>query len=45
MLPHVDRFMSAHNLQSLAELVQVLGGSARPQRARTTTPSPTAAAG
>lgn len=45
MLPHVDRFMSAHNLQSLAELVQVLGGSARPQRARTATPSPTAAAG
>ena len=26
MLPHVDRFLPAHNLQSLADLVQVLGG-------------------
>lgn len=34
MLPHVDRFMSAHNLQSLAELVQVLGGAAGPERMR-----------
>ena len=26
MLPHVDHFLPAHNLQSLADLVQVLGG-------------------
>ena len=26
MLPHVDRFLPAHNLQSLADLVGVLGG-------------------
>ncbi len=32
MLPHVDRFMPAHNLQSLAELVQVLGRRAGPVR-------------
>ncbi len=32
MLPHVDRFLPAHNLQSLAELAQVLAGGARPGR-------------
>ncbi len=32
MLPHVDRFMPAHNLQSLADLVQVLGRRAGPVR-------------
>ena len=32
MLPHVDRFMPAHNLQSLAELVQVLGRRSGPIR-------------
>ena len=26
MLPHVDLFLPAHNLHSLADLVQVLGG-------------------
>jgi len=34
MLPHVDRFLPAHNLQSLTDLVQVLAArepaSARP---------------
>ncbi len=28
MLPHVDRFLPAHNLDSLAQLVQVLAGQA-----------------
>jgi uncharacterized protein with von Willebrand factor type A (vWA) domain len=34
MLPHVDRFLPAHNLQSLAELVAVLrqSGTPRPPR-------------
>jgi hypothetical protein len=35
MLPHVDRFLPAHNLQSLAELVDVLaqrGAPGRPAR-------------
>ena len=35
MLPHVDQFLPAHNLHSLADLVQVLGGrgsSANPHR-------------
>ena len=32
MLPHVDHFMPAHNLQSLADLVQVLGRRAGPTR-------------
>ena len=27
MLPHVDHFLPAHNLHSLADLVQVLAGS------------------
>ncbi|HNU10507.1 MAG TPA: VWA domain-containing protein [Rubrivivax sp.] len=39
MLPHVDRFMPAHNLQSLAELVDVLAGPPTPQRVRTADPS------
>jgi uncharacterized protein with von Willebrand factor type A (vWA) domain len=35
MLPHVDRFLPAHNLQSLAELVDVLSSaSAAPRPAR-----------
>lgn len=29
MLPHVDHFLPAHNLHSLADLVQVLGGQSR----------------
>jgi len=29
MLPHVDLFLPAHNLDSLAQLVQVLAGSHR----------------
>jgi uncharacterized protein with von Willebrand factor type A (vWA) domain len=33
MLPHVDRFLPAHNLQSLAELVQVLCQAEAPARA------------
>jgi len=33
MLPHVDRFLPAHNLQSLAELVQVLCQAEVPARA------------
>ena len=28
MLPHVDEFRSAHNIESLAELAQVLAGPA-----------------
>ncbi|NRF69475.1 VWA domain-containing protein [Aquincola sp. S2] len=32
MLPHVDRFLPAHNLQSLAELVQVLRQMDTPPR-------------
>ena len=32
MLPHVDRFLPAHNLQSLAELVQVLTQPQTPSR-------------
>ena len=32
MLPHVDRFLPAHNLQSLAELVQVLRQPDVPRR-------------
>jgi hypothetical protein len=32
MLPHVDRFLPAHNLQSLADLVGVLGGMNQPPR-------------
>ncbi|MBI5256064.1 MAG: VWA domain-containing protein, partial [Burkholderiales bacterium] len=32
MLPHVDRFLPAHNLQSLAELVAVLAQPERPGR-------------
>ena len=32
MLPHTDSFLPAHNLQSLAELVQVLRGQHRPDR-------------
>jgi uncharacterized protein with von Willebrand factor type A (vWA) domain len=32
MLPHVDRFLPAHNLQSLAELVQVLRQPDLPRR-------------
>ncbi|WP_088280627.1 VWA domain-containing protein [Ideonella sp. A 288] len=33
MLPHVDRFLPAHNLQSLGELVDVLSRHDVPQRA------------
>jgi uncharacterized protein with von Willebrand factor type A (vWA) domain len=40
MLPHVDHFMPAHNLQSLADLVQVLGRRAG-SRAGPRTGSPT----
>ena len=32
MLPHVDQFLPAHNLQSLADLVRVLGGPSQPAR-------------
>ncbi|MBP6319685.1 MAG: VWA domain-containing protein [Rubrivivax sp.] len=32
MLPHVDHFMPAHNLQSLGQLVAVLAGAERPPR-------------
>ena len=32
MLPHVDRFLPAHNLQSLADLVKVLRGHDAPPR-------------
>ncbi|RVU44407.1 vWA domain-containing protein [Rubrivivax rivuli] len=32
MLPSVDEFLPAHNLQSLAELAQVLAGAGRPKR-------------
>jgi uncharacterized protein with von Willebrand factor type A (vWA) domain len=32
MLPHVDRFLPAHNLQSLTDLVQVLAARERPPR-------------
>ena len=33
MLPHVDRFLPAHNLQSLADLVAALARPDRPDRA------------
>jgi uncharacterized protein with von Willebrand factor type A (vWA) domain len=32
MLPHVDQFLPAHNLQSLTDLVQVLAARERPPR-------------
>ncbi|HSM23112.1 MAG TPA: VWA domain-containing protein, partial [Rubrivivax sp.] len=32
MLPHVDRFLPAHNLQSLEQLAQVLAGGDAPGR-------------
>ena len=39
MLPHVDRFLPAHNLQSLADLVGVLGGmNTAPPRLPSATP-------
>jgi uncharacterized protein with von Willebrand factor type A (vWA) domain len=34
MLPHVDRFLPAHNLDSLDQLVSVLGQARRPDRVR-----------
>ena len=45
MLPHVDRFLPAHNLDSLAQLAQVLAGRGeRPARAQwsgtTASPAP-----
>ena len=41
MLPHVDRFLPAHNLHSLAELVAVLGQPAAPRPPRrTAAPAP-----
>ena len=39
MLPHVDRFLPAHNLHSLAELVAVLGQPAAPRPPRRTAAS------
>jgi len=38
MLPHVDRFLPAHNLQSLADLVQVLSGRVGPRPAASQAP-------
>jgi uncharacterized protein len=32
MLPHVDHFLPAHNLESLAQLAQVLAGGDAPGR-------------
>ena len=34
MLPHVDRFLPAHNLDSLSQLAAVLAGQAEPPRMR-----------
>jgi hypothetical protein len=34
MLPHVDRFLPAHNLDSLEQLVQVLARRDEPERIR-----------
>jgi uncharacterized protein with von Willebrand factor type A (vWA) domain len=39
MLPHVDRFLPAHNLQSLAELVRVLRTADAPGAARLRSPA------
>jgi hypothetical protein len=44
MLPHVDRFLPVHNLDSLEQLVRVLGQPDVPPRAagRAMAPSPQA---
>ena len=39
MLPHVDRFLPAHNLQSLEELAEVLAGRADAGRGATERPA------